>query len=94
MLGLIICLHYQPFKSHVTKFGLHGFSKNLEHVTWQEKLRMMFFGKNYDFTKGSNVGMVVTFVVVESSIVQSSNQNLLCHNLFKPSQKKNSNHKK
>ncbi len=36
-----------------------------------EKLRIVFFGRKCNFTQGSNVGMVITFVVVESSIVQS-----------------------
>jgi hypothetical protein len=38
---------------------------------WQEKLQIVSFGKKCNFTRGSNVGMVVTFVAVESSIIQS-----------------------
>jgi len=38
---------------------------------WQEKSRIVSFGKKCNFRRGSNVAMVVTFVVVESSIVQS-----------------------
>jgi hypothetical protein len=39
--------------------------------TCGEKNYELSFGKKCNFTRGSNVGMVVTFVVVESSIVQS-----------------------
>ncbi len=39
-------------------------------MRWK-KLWIVFFGRKCNFTGGSNVGMVVTFVVVESSIVQS-----------------------
>ncbi len=31
---------------------------------------MVSFGRKCNFTRGLNVGMVVTFIVVESSIVQ------------------------
>jgi hypothetical protein len=37
---------------------------------WREKLRIVSFGRKCNFTGGSNAQMVVTFVVVESSIVQ------------------------
>ncbi len=38
---------------------------------WREKPRIMSFGKKCNFTRESNVGMVVTFVAMESLIVQS-----------------------
>ncbi len=55
-----------------------------------EKLWIVSFGRKCNFTRGSNAWMVVTFVVVESSIVQSESP----YNMFWPSQKKNSNRKK
>jgi hypothetical protein len=44
---------------------------------------MVSIGRECNFTGGSNVGMVVIFVVVESSM---SNYNFFCPNLFWPSQ--------
>ncbi len=55
---------------------------------WQEKLHIVSFGRKCNFRGGSNVGMVVTFVVVESSIRISFV--IICFGLHK----KNSNCKK
>jgi hypothetical protein len=41
------------------------------YIMWQEKLQIVSFGIKCNFTRQSNARMVVIFVVMESSIVQS-----------------------
>jgi hypothetical protein len=41
------------------------------YIMQWEKLRMVFFSRKCNFIGRSNVGMVVTFVAMASSIIQS-----------------------